>query len=249
MRVESSALEHAIEEITEVDTAIEVDGDTIVVTGIIDTDEERQAVLDVLNRLQPEARIVDNLAMGGAMPEEIGDLRLSETEAAGFAGAQPGLYETEALEPGDFTDQHIIKDQGVASGPSGTHADDDVAEGDDVYIPPTDPPRDSDGEFLGGFQTTADEPEDIPVSEVVPGFADSALEEAVIGELREDAATTALEVEVTSNRGVITLRGFVDDIEDAENAQSVAARIPGVIDVRDELQLRVTQQGGGDERA
>ena len=238
MQVDTAALEHAIDQIVDVQTAIEVDGEAIVVTGIIDTAEEREAVMDLLQELEPGARIVDNLALGAVMPQEIGDLRVSETEATGLQGAEPGLRESESLEPGDFTDQDILHDQGVASGPSGTHADDDVAEGDEVYVPPTDPARSPEGEFLGGFQTTADQPEPVPQSQVVGGSPDGAIEEAVMVELREDSATTALDIEVTSFRGVVTLRGIVDDIEDAENAQAVAARVPGVVSVRDEMQLR-----------
>ena len=243
-QIDTAALEHAIEEIVDVSTAIEVDGESVVVTGIVDTDEEHDAVLNVLTEFLPDVHIEDNLSMGGAMPEEIGDLRLSETEAAGLAGAQPGLRETESLEPGDFMDQGTLHDQGVASGPSGTHADDDVAEGDEVYIPPTDPVATREGDFLGGFQITADEPEPIPTSEVVGGPADSAIEEAVRQELLEDAATTALEIEVTAANGIVRLRGIVDDIEDAENAQEVATRVPGVLEVREELEIRAGPLGG-----
>ena len=244
MQVDTAALEHAIEEIVSVNTAIEFDGDSIVVTGIVDTEEEHEAVINVLEEFLPDVHIEDNIALGAVMPEEIGDLKLSETESAGFEGAEPGLRDSESLEPGDFSDQSILQDQGVASGPSGTHADDDVAEGDEVYVPPTDPASTREGEFLGGFQTTADQPEPMPRSEVVGGPADGAIEEAVRGELLEDAATTALEIEVSSVRGVVILRGVVDDIEDAENAQEVAARVPGVLEVRDELELRAGQQGG-----
>jgi hypothetical protein len=244
MNVDTTAIEQAISEMVEVDTVIEMDGDTVVVTGIVDTDEEHDAVLNVLNELLPDLRIEDNLNGGAVMPEEIGDLQLSEAGSAGFAGAQPGLHETEALEPGDFTDQTILEDQGVAAGPSGTHADDEVSEGDEVYVPPTDPPMSQSGEFLGGFQTTSDEPEPIARSEVVGGIPDGALEDAVRTELMEDSATTALDIEVTSINGVIMLRGVVDDIDDAENAEEVAARVPGVQEVREELQLRASQQGG-----
>lgn len=240
MQADTAELEHAVSQIVDVETAIEVDGDAIVVTGIIDTDEEREAILDLLGELEPGARVVDNLAMGAVMPRELGDLRLSETESAGLPGAQPDLSEDESIEPGDFTDQTILSDQGVAAGPSGTHADDDVSEGDEVYVPPTDPASTPEGEFLGGFRTTAGQPDPVPQSPVVGGSPDAAIEEAVIAELREDAATTTLEVEATAMRGVVTLRGFVDDLEDAENAQAIASRVPGVVEVRDEIQLRAS---------
>lgn len=244
MELDTAALEHAIEEIVDVNTAIEVTGDTIVVTGIVDTPEEHEAVLNVLGEFLPNVHIEDNIAMGAVMPEEIGDMRLSSTEAAGFAGAEAGLRDSEALEPGDFTDQAILEDQGVASGPSGTHADDDVAEGDEVYVPPTDPAMDREGEFLGGFQTTADPGEAVPRSEVAGGSADGAIEDAVRDALLRDSATTALEIEVMSANGFVVLTGMVDDIEDAENAQAIAAEVPGVREVREELEVRASQQGG-----
>jgi hypothetical protein len=244
MVVNSEALERAIEAIVETNTAIEVDGDQIIVTGTVDSDEERAAVIETLVAYLPEAEIVDNLETGGVMPEEIGGLRLSESENAGFAGATPGLRDEESLEPGDFTDQSILYDPAVASGPSGTHSDDDVSEGDEVYVPPTDPPSNREGEFLGGFQTTADQDDAEVRSEVVPGPADGGLEDAVREELRQDAATTALEVRVASRNGVVHLRGTVDDIEDAENAQEVASRVPGVREVIEEFEVRNLRRGG-----
>ena len=76
---------------------------------------------------------------------------------------------------------------------------------------------------------------------VLPGYADEALIEAVQLELREDASTTAFELEVTVEQGVATLRGEVQDLEDDENAIAVAARVPGVREVRDELRVRNLQ--------
>jgi BON domain-containing protein len=243
MNVDIAALEQAIEEIVEVNTALEVDGDKLVVTGTVHSPEVREAVLDTLDRLAPGAEVVDNLVIGAFMPEEIGNLAISETEAVGFAGAQPGLQDPESIEPGDFTDQRILDDPAVASGPTGTYADDDLAEGDEVYVPPTDPPRAPDAEFLGGFQTTADEDQPVPRSEVVGGPADGAIEEAVRIELREDAATAGMELQVSSAAGIVYLRGTVDDLDDAENAEAVASRVPGVREVREELQLRASEGG------
>ena len=38
-------------------------------------------------------------------------------------------------------------------------------------------------------------------------------------------------------RGIARLRGLVQDLDDAENAEEVAARVPGVIEVREELDV------------
>src|SRR5690606_7881799 len=243
MQMDTEALELAIEEIVSLGTAIEVDGETLVVTGVVNTPEQREAIHDILDRYLPDVPVQDNIEVGGVMPERIGDLSISEVEMAGIPGAEPGLFETESLEPGDFTDQSLLSDPMVASGPSGTHADDDVSEGDDVHVPPTDPAYTGDGEVLGGFQIPSDQNDVMPSSQVIGGAPDSAI--AVIRrELREDASTTALEIEVTSENGIVHLRGVVDDLYDAINAQAVAARIDGVIEVRDELQIRSKQERG-----
>ncbi|HEX5140123.1 MAG TPA: BON domain-containing protein, partial [Dehalococcoidia bacterium] len=72
----------------------------------------------------------------------------------------------------------------------------------------------------------------------VGGIADEGLVDAVLQELEQDASTNGLEIEVTSYEGVVRLRGKVQDLEDAENAEAVAARVPGVREVLDELELR-----------
>ena len=56
-------------------------------------------------------------------------------------------------------------------------------------------------------------------------------------ELLEDAATTDLRVEVEVRDGVVRLRGTVQDVVDAENAEEVAARVPGVDEVLEELRV------------
>lgn len=68
-------------------------------------------------------------------------------------------------------------------------------------------------------------------------LGDEAIADAIRRELREDAATTALTIDVAVYRGVARLRGTVQDIADAENAEEVAARVPGVLEVREELEV------------
>ncbi len=67
--------------------------------------------------------------------------------------------------------------------------------------------------------------------------SDEALADAIRRELREDALTTDLGVEVEVEQGVAHLRGVVGDIIDAENAEEVASRVPGVGEVVDELEI------------
>jgi osmotically-inducible protein OsmY len=245
MAVDKAALERALEEVAGVDAAVEVDGGRIVVSGMVSSEEERQAAFDVLHDLAPNTEIVDDLTVMTEMPEQIEGMDLSEADAGGFVGATPESFDTEALEPGDFTDQRFIHDPTAASGPSGTHPEDsdeppedDADEGDDVYIPPTDPVRDRNNEVLGGFQTTAMDDDEEPRSQFVGGIADEGLVDAVLLELEQDASTSGLEIQVSSYEGVVRLRGTVQDLEDAENAEAVAARVPGVREVLDELELR-----------
>jgi osmotically-inducible protein OsmY len=57
-------------------------------------------------------------------------------------------------------------------------------------------------------------------------------------ELREDALTTDLRIEVDVRNGVVTLTGEVERLDDATNAEAVAARVEGVREVREKLLVR-----------
>lgn len=113
---------------------------------------------------------------------------------------------------------------------------------DEVYFPPVDPPAragisNSREGLIGGF-----EPDSMASVEVDPsasggGPGDEALADAIRRELMQDAATTDLDVEVRVEEGVAYLSGRVADIDDVENAEEVASRIPGVVEVVEELEL------------
>jgi osmotically-inducible protein OsmY len=126
----------------------------------------------------------------------------------------------------------------------------EVVEDRETYFPPTDPvvepERNSpDLEMVGGFQSEAtddtDEDEERAYAESVPLATgdrllvrdDEDIRDDVVRELREDALTTDFELDVDVRRGVVFLRGRLQTLDDAENAQAVAARVPGVIDVED----------------
>jgi osmotically-inducible protein OsmY len=66
---------------------------------------------------------------------------------------------------------------------------------------------------------------------------DEALADAVRQELAEDAATADLVIHVAVRNGVVHLRGRVADLDDADNAESVAARVPGIREVVEELDV------------
>jgi osmotically-inducible protein OsmY len=115
--------------------------------------------------------------------------------------------------------------------------DDDISEGDEAYVPPVDPVRRRDGDFLGGFSASSLDSVAVPhsASDGQPG--DEAIAETLRRELLEDAATTDLEVQVSVSQGIVRLRGAVPTLDDAESVEEVAFRIEGVIDVLDELEI------------
>jgi len=114
-------------------------------------------------------------------------------------------------------------------------------EPDPAFFAPVDPvltaDTSGDAEVLNGFSPTAMDGEhvDRSVEDNIPG--DEALADAVRAALRADAATTDLDVRVQVARGVARLRGQVASLEDAENAEAVAADVPGVNDVIEEIDV------------
>jgi hypothetical protein len=160
---------------------------------------------------------------------------------ADFLGGEPSAEMVEdvdelsaangALEP-DFTDLPLQSDAT------------EVSDSGDVAFAPTDPvigigPHGA-VEVLGGFS-----PDSMASIEVEPSASeespgDEALADAVRRELREDAATTQLLIKVHVWRGVAYLRGQVDGLEDVDNAEAVAASVPGVLDVVEQLTISPT---------
>lgn len=126
----------------------------------------------------------------------------------------------------------------------GTNDPAEAADGSEPYYPPTDPvvkpaPRKKgDIRIVGGFaRDSMDlpiEPEDYP-ARLQRGDDEIAADVKLA--LEEDAATTDLDVWVAVRRGVVHLRGRVKSIEDAELAEEVASRVPGVVEVREELDV------------
>jgi hypothetical protein len=140
----------------------------------------------------------------------------------------------------DFTDQPLLDNPLAAAGASGSAADDPANDGDEVYIPPTDPVVTTDlhgqAQVLGGFATSSTD--DVAVPRSSDGqLGDEAIADTVRQELREDATTTDLQVEVEVNAGVVVLRGTVGDLDDVDNVEAVAGRVPGVIEVQEFLQV------------
>jgi osmotically-inducible protein OsmY len=243
MRVNTVELERLIEEEAGVHAAVQLAEGTVTITAMVNTAGEHQAALDIANQHLENERLVDNIEVTSVVPEEIGDLDLSVEDVGGFQGVAEGTEDDEALEPGDFMDQEILENAEGAAGPTSiADIDQEISEGEESYVPPVDPPSDGADEIIGGFQTTSMDPEEAVDtggrSDLITASPDELIRDRVLHELREDAATTNLQIEVEVASGVVRLRGTVDDIEDAENAEEVATRVEGVEEVSEELKLR-----------
>jgi osmotically-inducible protein OsmY len=230
------AIERELERQAGVRAAVEEREGAIVISGSVLSEGERQAALDIASTLVPDKQIVDDLAIDSVLPAEIDSLQLSEGPTGGLPSAEPNTEDDESLEAGDFTDQEILHNPEGGAGPTGTAVDEEISEGDEVWVPPTDPVRTPDNEFLGGFATSS--MDSVRVTRSSDGaIGDEAIASAVRRELREDAATTDLEIRVSVTNGIVHLRGRVPTILDGENAEEVAGRVEGVLEVIEELEI------------
>jgi BON domain len=110
--------------------------------------------------------------------------------------------------------------------------DPETGEVAEAYVPPMDPVVGTDArcriEVPGGFGLSSMDALDVDASAQDPQPGDEVLADAIRRELREDAATASLVIAVNVRDGVASLRGTVDGLEDAEGAEDVASRVPGV---------------------
>lgn len=210
----------------------EVDGDTVVLSGEVDSVENRQAAMDVARATLGHAgvRFVDAIDVMDIAPDTVFEdsPRLStaeywDNETAG-APHDPNRSAIE-FDP-DFTDDIGTTDPQIA-----------VAEGV-PYFPPTDPvvrPADNAEELdiLNGFAPDA---MDDPALRNTPR-GDDEIAHDVARALRNDASTTDLAIAIGARGGVVVLRGDVPTLEDAENAEAVASNVAGVVEVREELRI------------
>ena len=228
-------IERRIEDEAGIVVSVEEEHGRIVLSGAVETEDLKETAAAIAGETAPEYPLRNELDVMEVMPGELSNRELSGTRTGMMEGATEDLREEGALEPGDFTDQETLEYPGGASGPSTSLDYDAVSEGDDVYVPPTDPVG-TNREVIGGLQGSA--MDSVEVDRSSDGtFGDEGIADAVRRELREDAATTDLQLEVEVAEGVVHLRGRVPLLEDAENAEAVAATVPGVLEVVDETEV------------
>lgn len=234
-------IDEALVRVAEIYLAVEEDEGRIVLSGMVSTQGEHDAALEIAASLAGAMPIDDGIEIAGVMPEYLGSLHLAAGDVAGFTGATQGTSEASGLEPGDFGDQALATDPLAGSGATRSSTEpDDASEGDVAYVPPVDPVG-GDRTVVGGYEITSLDDQPGVVRSTLDGrLSDDALAEAVLRELGEDATTCDLELRVTVRSGVVHLRGVVQTIDDAENSEAVAGRVAGVTAVHEMLDV----QGG-----
>jgi osmotically-inducible protein OsmY len=215
---------------------VEASDGALVISGVVETEEAHQAVLDIVATAAPDAQIDDSLEVQSILPPDI-DRFVSDEPSTEPPRSRRALREQdEELDP-DFTDQPLLRDPVAAAGPN--DSEDPAESGDEVYTPPNDPVITTDrhgrAHVLGGFDAEDSVPVERSAMDDVAG--DEALADAIREELREDASTADLMIVVAVRNGVAHLRGRVPGLEDAENAEAVAARVVGVREVVEELEV------------
>lgn len=226
----------------------------LILSGTVRSASERERAAKLVTSLAEGIPVENNLEVEHWIAEELGDL--DGTNGAALDAELSPARDPDELDArddisleslgldGSLTDLPLEEDATSVVNPS-VYDDIDATEEDPSYMAPTDPVTsdDADGNLTvnNGFAPTAlmGQETDPSVEDRAPG--DEALTDRINAELHEDAATTDLEIDVTVQQGVARLRGTVPDLVDAENAEAVAADVPGVQEVRENLDVQSMQ--------
>lgn len=227
----SATIDRHLREQAELHVSVRVQHDHVILEGRVSSPEARQAAEDLAAQVALGYRIENHLEIEDLRPEEVRHMRTATAD------------DLRAVEP------HIHRFAPTPQHASATDSDVDPGAGEsgEPFVPPTDPPLERDAQvvlrILGGFGLSALDDVSVDESASDPILGDEALAEAIRRELREDAATTALNIDVEVWDGVAHLRGMVAGPEDAEAAEAVAARVPGLAEVADDLGIESSAPG------
>lgn len=215
----------------------EVRDGRLILSGVVDSEENRQAALDVATALAESRALAveDAIDVIDVSPDDafVGSDRGEDVGGGDFAYADPDANPHARFDPEFETEPDF-------TGGIGTTDPQEAAAEAEPYFPPTDPVvRPSTGDqqltVVGGFEATS-----MDGLGGETGFDvrnDDDLAQAVHRELTEDALTADLTIRIGVAEGVVLLRGEVPTLEDAENAEAVASRVGGVREVREELTI------------
>lgn len=198
--------------------------------GAVRTEEAYQTAERLASRVPGVARVVNRLVVDtlvGSMPI---DRAVTSAELAAEIELTQSHYATS-------TEDRLNEMIGTTDTAIAT----DEAE---PYFPPTDPvvrraPREEEGyTVVGGFSPTAlDAPIDLEQLPRALLSGDDEIERQVRLALKEDGGTADLPIYVAVRNGVAHLRGVVPSLADSDLVEEVAARVPGVVEVKDEIEV------------
>lgn len=226
---------------------VAITGNTVLLSGPVENEEHRQRAATIAREMAPGLRVDNGLEARRMIAEDIED-------TVGVNDDELDSPELNDINPADAPDELLVSDVGDEDlheepletneldvvDPT-TYDEEDPVEPDPAYFAPTDPVIGSDDQgntaIVGGWDPTSMSSQEIAPSAEDNQPGDEALADAIRQELREDATTTTLRIDVQVERGVARLRGRVPDLIDAENAESVAGRVPGVRDVIEDLDV------------
>jgi len=212
----------------------------IFLSGRVPSHSDRVEAGLLARQMAGGAPVENDLYVERILPEDRGAFAADDLAENAEAETVIGMVDgRDDLNP-DFTGQPLETNELNVIG-AGDYDDDPDAEPDPTYFAPTDPVirANDDGSVgvLGGFEADSMSEMEVDPSAEDNRPGDEALADAIRRELREDAATTALIIDVEVENGVARLRGRVPDLEDAENAEEVAGRVPGVRAVIEDLDV------------
>lgn len=240
----AAAIDRRLQEEAGIFAAVRVGGDVAYLDGLVESAAQRDAASDLAAGVDGIGRVQNDLDV-----EEIGlPGQHTSTNSSVYADAGSQLLDRDLV-----TDPQPLRDDmepdfnnpiDELGGDMTTNAMIAVEEGL-PYMPPTDPvvrpANDAQGlSVAGGFGETSDDEYPDLGATTATGDApagDEDIREQVIEALRTDAATIDLVIDVIVRNGIVHLRGQVPTIDDAEAAEEVAARVPTVLEVMEELEV------------
>jgi osmotically-inducible protein OsmY len=216
------------------DITVGVDESAVYLSGRVQSAGERQLAEAVARELASGMGVENDLVVERLLPEDRIETRSPDLGEGALYQHITGPEENVGAINPEFTGQPLETNPAVGSDVK----DNPPVEPDPTYFPATDPvvttDRTGDLEVLGGFAPGSMEGMEVARSAEDNHPGDEALADAIREALAQDAATTALRVDVAVEQGVAHLRGSVPDLVDAENAESVASEVPGIRSVVDE---------------
>ncbi len=204
---------------------VTVDDGIVYLNGTVRSGEEAEQAIKFAEEVEGVKKVVNRLA--------ISEVTALDLEAEGEPFEEESL---EILEVGSSFDPDFSDAIGTTDVMQSTSEN-------EVFFPPTDPvvypvQREKEGiEVLGGFAPTSEDEVSEPVDHPPKVYhSDDEMAEDVRLALLRDASTASLNIRVIVRNRIAYLRGRVQSIEDVDQAEAVASQVPGIVEVREELE-------------